>query len=310
MKRLGIAALMIALAALVGGGFARAADGGVTVSATVNGQDVATATTDAPLRLEPNTPANVDLEVTNNGTQAVAIKRVEFSGNILGLSFFRYAASTELTVAPGATGKLGYQLDLSDLDHQATGLIRGDLKLTDATGHVVTVVPTVTDVRGSLWSVSGLFGLSLIVFTALALLDVALAVGRNRLPANRFRRGLRFLLPGIGIGLVLAFTAAVLRWWAPSTVTWIAAAGICAAVAFGLGYFSPTPGDKDEDEMLADLENADEFDDFDTEQLTEDFGYDHTTEDFGYDQATDDLHDDQQTDVVTVSNAPRGPSDG
>jgi hypothetical protein len=300
MRRGGIAALMIALAAFFGSAVAYAADGGVTVSATVNGQDVASATTDAPLRLEPNTPANVALEVTNNGSQAVAIKRVEFSGNILGLSFFRYAASTELTVQPGATGKLSYALDLSDLDHQATGLIRGDLKVTDAAGNVVAVVPTVTDVRGSLWSVSGLFGLSLIAFTALALLDVALAVGRNRLPANRFRRGLRFLLPGIGIGLVLAFTAAVLRWWAPSTGTWIAAAAICAAVAFALGYFSPTPGDKDEDELLADLDEMEDFDGDD--QLTEDFGYDQATEDLGYDQATADLHEDQATDVVSASH--------
>jgi hypothetical protein len=107
-----------------------------------------------------------------------------------------------------------------------------------------------------------------------------------------------------------------LRWWAPSTVTWIAAASICAAVAFALGYFSPTPGDKDEDELLADLENIDEFDE---DQLTEDFGYNHATEDLGYDQATDDLRDDQATDdhresqvtdVVSVSRASRAAADG
>ena len=38
-----------------------------------------------------------------------------------------------------------------------------------------------------------------------------------RLSANRWRRGLRLLTPGIGIGLVLVFSASVARWWVPRT---------------------------------------------------------------------------------------------
>jgi hypothetical protein len=320
MRRQWIAAAMITLAAgFAGSAVAHAVNDQVTATATVNGQDVGSATASAPLRLDPGTPANVAVNVTNNGSQPVVIKRVELAGNVLGLSFFKYVASTELTVQPGTTGTLSYPLDLADLDTQATGLIRGDVTVADGAGQAIATVPTVTDVRGSLWSVSGLFGLSLIVFTALALFGVARAVARHRLPENRWKRGLRFLLPGIGIGLVLGFTAAVFRLWAPTTSVWVAAAGICAAVFFAIGYFLPTGGDMDDDQ--ADDELADEvgYDDQATVDLgydrdTEDFGYGQGTEDFGYGQGTEDLaaekeqdtHD-KDRDVLTIGNATRVP---
>ena len=72
-------------------------------------------------------------------------------------------------------------------------------------------------------------------------------VARHKDSQNRWRRGLRMLTPGIGIGLVLAFTASVARWWVPSTHVWLLTAGITAATFFVLGYFSPTPDEDDDD---------------------------------------------------------------
>lgn len=296
MGRQWIAAAMITLAAgFAGAAVAQAANDPVTATATVNGQDVGSATSAAPLRLEPGTPANVAVEVTNNGSEAAVIKRVELAGNVLGLSFFRYVASTELTVQPGTTGTLSYPLDLTDLDTQATGLIRGEVTVADAAGQPIATIPTVTDVRGSMWSVSGLFGLSLIVFTALALFGVARAVARHRLPENRWKRGLRFMLPGIGIGLVLGFTAAVFRLWVPTTGVWLAAAGTCAAVFFAIGYFLPSGGGMDDDE-------ADVIDDY-GDQVTEDFGYNQRTQDLGYGQSTEDLGYNQSTEDLAEEDA-------
>lgn len=319
MGRRWIAAVMIALAAgFAGSAVAQAAaNDQVTATATVNGQDVGSATASAPLRLEPGTPANIAVNVTNNGSQPVVIKRVELAGNVLGLSFFRYVASTELTVQPGTTGTLSYPLDLTDLDSQATGLIRGDVAVADAAGNPIATIPTVTDVRGSLWSVSGLFGLSLIVFTSLALFGVARAVARHRLPDNRFKRGLRFLLPGVGIGLVMGFTAAVFRLWVPSTGVWLAAAGTCAAVFFAIGYFLPTGGDaadeeEDEDDLFDGVDADQQTEDFGYNQATEDLGYNQSTEDLGYNQSTEELAEaqdtnDQNRDALTVGNATRVP---
>jgi hypothetical protein len=319
MARRWLAALMVVLVAgFVGSAVANAARGGVTVSATFNGQDIAAANTTAPLRLEPGTLSKVVLDVTNRSSEAVVVKRVELSGHILGLKFFKYVASTELTVQPGATGQLSYHIDLTDLERQATGLVRGDLKVTDDAGRVITTIPTVTDVRGSLFSVTGLFGLALIAITASALLHVALAVARHRLPANRGQRGLRFLLPGVGLLLVVGFTASVLRLWTPPTEGWFAAAGISAAVFFALGFFSPMPGDDDDDFLddVADLDTvAEDQHTFEHDQST--FGHAQST--FAHDQSAYDqptvvdgqvmfadgrvtFVDDQSTGAVTVVN--------
>ena len=136
---------------------------------------------------------------------------------MVGLTSFSYATTVQFTVQPGATDTLRYQLDLIGLDGQATGLIGGALTVRDAAGDPISSIPMVTDVRGSLISVYGLFGIALVVLTGLALLDAALAVAKHGLSHNRWQRGLRLLAPGVGIGLVLAFSASVARLWVPNT---------------------------------------------------------------------------------------------
>lgn len=287
-----IAALVVLLAAaFVGSAAAVAApEGGVTVSATLNGQDIAGATTSEPLRLDPGTTGDVVLKVTNNGTEPLVVKRVELAGNILGLTFYRYVAATELTVEPGATGTLSYPIDFADLGRLATGLIWGEVTVRGDSG--ATTISTVTDVRGSLWSVTGLFGLGLVVFTVVAFVRVALAIARNQLPANRAQRGLRFLLPGVGLLLVLGFTAAMLRLWIPSTGTWLVALGVSAAVFFALGFFSPMPGDEDEypdddpDGIPEDIEDDYEMAGQMTERFTDVFTVANQTRDLSAEEPT------------------------
>ena len=87
------------------------------------------------------------------------------------------------------------------------------------------------------------------VLTILAIVDVLLAMARHRMPPNRWRRGLRLLVPGIGLGLVLVFTLSALAVWVPSPGTWLVTVVIFAAVFFVIGYLSPTPrATEDEDD--------------------------------------------------------------
>ena len=233
----------------------------VSFSATVNGQDVAAASRSNPLRLQPGTSADVVVEATNRTTAPVTVAEVDLNGRVLGLSFFTYVTTVDHTIAAGATDTIRYRLNLIGLGGQATGLIGGQLTLIDAAGKRIAAVPTVTDVRGSLISVYGLFGIALVVLTALAILDAAMAIARHRLSANRWQRGLRLLAPGIGIALVLAFSASVARLWVPNTGHWLVIAGISAAVFFAAGYFSPTPRlEEDEDLDDEDLEDDDSHD--------------------------------------------------
>lgn len=214
--------------------------------ATVDGHEVAIATSAEPIPLYPDRTVDVAVDVANHGKDPIEIASVQLVGHVLGLTFFSFATGVELTVAPGASGTVHYQLDLSDLKHQATGLIDTELIVRNHARDTVAVVHMVADVRGSLWSVYGLLGLALLVLTALATVDAAIAIARRKDSQNRWRRGLRLLTPGIGIGLVLAFSASVVRWWVPSTGLWLLVSGVTAVTFFALGYFSPTPEDEDD----------------------------------------------------------------
>lgn len=214
---------------------------GVDMSANFDGHDIADTSVEEPLRLEPDSTVRVAIELSNKTGSPVEIRHVDLAGQVLGLTFFSYSTAVELTIPPGGSESLRYRLELRGLQGQAVGFLGGELAVYGADNARVAAIPLITDVRGSLWSVYGLFGVALAILTALALADAALAVARHRLSVNRWQRGLRLLAPGLGIGLVFAFTASVARWWVPDTGLWLAFAGVTAAVSFLLGYAAPTP---------------------------------------------------------------------
>jgi hypothetical protein len=215
----------------------------VTMSASVGGRDISSANADYPLALQPGQPVDVAIKFINSSNQPVTVHRIVLRGTVLGLTFFTYDSYVDFSVPPASSSTLSYRLDLAELGAQATGLIHADLSAVDMSGQPIAKVGTVTDVRGSLTSVYGLFGIALIVLTALSLLDVGLAVHRQTLPTNRWRRGLRLMAPGIGLGLIMAFSTSVLRVWVPTTERWLLIAGLTAAVFFTLGYFTSTTQD-------------------------------------------------------------------
>jgi hypothetical protein len=236
-----VAALAVAAVTALCAPVATAEPRAVTASATIDGQNVAAAATGQPLSLYPGNSVDVSVNMTNSGPNTVEMTQVQLVGRVLGLTFFSYASTIDVNLAPGTSGTVHYRLDMSDLKRQATGLINGQLIIRDSTRHALVVVPTATDVRGSLLSVYGVFGLALLVLTVLSLVDAALALARHKDSPNRWLRGLRLMTPGVGIGLVLAFTASVVRWWVPRTETWLLVAGLTAAAFFAIGYFSPNP---------------------------------------------------------------------
>lgn len=255
--RSAVALVVLAAATLfIGAPSAHAQDEPVTVHATIDGHEVSIAASSEPIPLHPDRIVDVVVDVANHGNDPIEIASVQLVGRVLGLTFFAFATGVELTIPPGASNTVHYQLDLTDLKHQATGLIATELVVRSPSRDTLGVAHMVADVRGSLWSVYGLLGLALLVLTALATADAAMAIARHKDSQNRWRRGLRLLTPGIGIGLVLAFTASVFRWWVPSTAQWLMVAGITAAIFFVLGYFSPTPEDEDEEDVegVEDLE--------------------------------------------------------
>jgi hypothetical protein len=246
-------ALPVLLAALAGAataatGTAAAADtrARVTWRAAIDGRDVATATSNAPLPLRPGRNATVTLAVDNHGTAPLDIRAVRLDGRVLGLSFFTFSSRIDLVVPPGTTRERVVELDLGELGEQATGLIPGTLSLVGQDRSVISQQEVATDVRGSVISPYGAFGMIVGAVTLVLALSLAWEIAGRRLPVNRWRRGVRFLAPGLGLGLSATFTLSATRVLTPSASVWVPLVLLCGAVAFVLGYLTPAPRD-DED---------------------------------------------------------------
>jgi hypothetical protein len=246
---------VLATLLLTTGPQAHAADT-VELVAAIDGRPVSESTESRPIRLDPKRPAALRLQVRNTGTAPVTIRTVRLRGEVMALTFFAYDTSVEIEVAPGATETRSFDVDLIGLRTQATGLIQGEVSVLDGGRHTLASQMVMVDVRGSMWSVYGGFGMALVVLTAISLGGALIALATHRLPDNRWRRGLRFLTPGLGIGLIIVFTLSALRVFVPRPGVWIPILLVSGGALFALGYLTPAPDDEDDDEDDA-LDDAD-----------------------------------------------------
>ena len=250
------ALLIVAVVALLADAPPALAAEGVSVVATIDGRPAAGAGERDPIKLRPKSVASLAVRVTNAGPQSVEVRTVRLQGEVMGLTFFAYDTSVSFTVAPGASEDRTFGIDLVGLGGQATGLIQGSVAVLDGERETLASQRLVVDVRGSLWSVYGLFGLALIVLTTFSLGGALLALARHQLPANRWRRAVRFLTPGLGLGLLVVFTLSAVRVFVPRPRLWIPILLISGAGFFLLGYLTPAPDD-DEDDGSAGLDGDD-----------------------------------------------------
>jgi hypothetical protein len=218
-----------------------AADETVSMSATVDGDLVGR----EHLLLDPSGSSRISVTV-HNGTDTVRhVKTIRLSGTALALTFFSYDTTVPFEVPAKDSVTKGFVLDLGELGTQATGLLPTELEVLDANRDVIASIGTTGDVRGSLWSVYGVFGLAVFGLTVLAWAGALIALARRRLPVNRWQRAMRFLPAGVGTGLVAVISLSVLRIVAPSPAAEIPFILGAAGAAFALGYLTPHP---DEDE--------------------------------------------------------------
>ncbi len=229
---------------------AAAGSGGLDVKATVGGHSLKDAGSNSPITLKPSDSTVVEVAVTNNGSSPVDVRSVRLDARVLGLAFFSYTTRVDLSVAPGATGTRTFALDLGDLDGQATGLLPARLALLAPDRSVLASESGTVDVKGKLTSVYGVFGLAVLAITALLLLSLLVRLVRRTLPDSRWSRALAFAVPGLGLGLVVAFTLGIFRIAVPSQGLAVGLLVGGLLVGFGLGYLTPSPGDEsDRDEL-------------------------------------------------------------
>jgi hypothetical protein len=193
------------------------------------------------LRLDPRHPAKITIKARNTGPSTVRIASVRLTGSALGLTFFAYDTAVGLDVPPGQEVQQSFDVDLADLGGQATGLMPIEVTARDQQRRVIAGNIGTGDITGSLISVFGVFGIFLILATVSSWGAVIYGLARHRLPANRWRRALRFLPAGVGTGLVLVISLAVLRVTPPVASLEIPLVLASAGVGFLLGYLTPSP---------------------------------------------------------------------
>jgi len=238
---------------------------GIKLAARIDGTPVDQSSETRPVALHPTRRADVAIEVTNRSDSAVVIRTVRVGGSVLGLSFFAYETAVRFTVEPGQTLTTAFQLDLGDLKGQATGLIVGSVSLLDDKRAEVATEALVVDVRGSMRSVYGVFGIGVATATALSVVALFVALARQKLHRNRWRRAVRFFTPGVGLGLSIVFTLSAMRIFVPRPGRWLPIVATCSIVAFLAGYFTPASDSPDDDEDEDDEDGEDDEGDEDHE---------------------------------------------
>ncbi len=214
--------------------------GSVLLEADVDGRPVGVGN----LVLDPSRTAKVSVTVRNGTDTVQRVKTVRISGTALALTFFAYDTTVPFDVPPRSAETRSFPLDPADVGAQAIGLLPVTVEVVDVQRETIASVETTGDVKGSLWSVYGAFGLGVLVLTALSWLGALLALSRRRLPPNRWQRAMRFLPAGIGTGLVAVISLSVLRLVAPSPTAEIPFIVGAAAAALLLGYVTPHPGER------------------------------------------------------------------
>jgi hypothetical protein len=245
----------LVLMAALGAPAAAQADDEPTFTATVEDIDLARVDANDPLELQPDTELRVDIEITNGTADEVFIRAVRLDSQVLGLTFFTFTTRIDLRVPAGDIATRSFLVDLGDLGDQAVGLLPARMALLDESRAIIASTSFPVDVRGSLTSVYGLFGIIVAVITALLLAAAIARLAAHRMPANRWSRAARFGVPGLGVGLTLTFTLSALRLLTPGAAAWVVAVLVCGAIGFAVGWLSPDPreDDSDDEELIHQL---------------------------------------------------------
>ena len=245
------AALLALLAPLV------AADPpGLEWSVSIDDRDLASVTRNDPLVLGTSDSARVRLILDNRGPTELLVRSIRIEGRVIGMAFFSYTTRLDIVLPPGQRTERRFDVDISDLSGQATGLLPTSVIMISPERETLAKRDFAVDVQGSVASVYGAFGLIMAGITAGVLAGLLLSIARRQLPVNRWQRAARFLPAGLGIGLVVTFTLSATRLLVPSAVWWLPLLLLCGGGAFLIGYLMPVGSD---DPLPPDAE-ADELD--------------------------------------------------
>lgn len=255
-RRVAAVALCAALALSACGG---STDEVLDITATIDGIDLNDANAANPLPLS-TTESQLSMTMTNTSDETQAVRYLRLEGEMLGLTFLTYTTRIAVELGPGETREVTVPLDFFDIDSQGHGYLRSKLALY-APGDDRQLLATddfAVDVRGNVTSTMALFALLLFIVTAGSIFLNLQGLARRTLPPNRFRRGIRFAVSGLGVGMLLTVAFSVLRIFPLPSVAWWPLVIIPMVITFAAGYLAPGANDDFDEEELDDLRDLDE----------------------------------------------------
>jgi hypothetical protein len=202
------------------------------------------ATASSPARLDPTATTVLVLSMANLSDEDVEVRHVRLEGELLGLTFLTYDVRVRAEVPAGEARSVEVPLEFFDLDRQAHGYLRAHVRLYDEERARLSSDEFAVDVRGRVVSTMTGFAALLLAITAGSLAFGLRDLARRRLPAHRVARGVRFLVPGLGVGLLLSAALSMLRVFPLPTSGWVPLTLVPTVAGFAAGFFlAPGPED-------------------------------------------------------------------
>lgn len=211
------------------------------VEASIDGRDLAEATSDDPVAIDPNREIPLSVTIRNAGNQTESIRFVRLEGEALGLTFLTYDLGIRTQLRPGEATTVEAALDFFDLEDQATGYLGASLRVYDDDRRLLGEQRFVMDIEGKVTSTLGLFAVAVLGIAGFSVTTLVLNTLRRRLPANRFVRGLQFGVAGGAIGVTLALGVSILRISFADVEQWVPLVFLPTVIAFAVGYVAPGP---------------------------------------------------------------------
>lgn len=255
-RRLAVLLAVLAALVLLPACSSSESSGALRVDARIDDTRLPDADSRNPVRLSPERSSVLALSLVNQTDEAVQVSHVRLEGDLLGLTFLTYDVRVLLDVPARGTRSVEIPLDFFDLDQQAHGYLRTHLRTYDEDRNRLSSDEFAVDVRGKPSSTMSIFALLLLAITAATAAYSLRDLARRTLPAHRMARGVRFLIPGLGVGLLLSAALSILRIFPLPTSGAVPLAVIPAVAAFAAGYVL-TPGPDVDDDLDPDDEDAD-----------------------------------------------------